>query len=214
MLTKGYALVVDDHPLVARGFAEFLQSHCGFDEAHIAANAAACQEWLAAHNVPRLVVVDFWLPDGSALSLLQELSQRYPETRILVVSGDDSGGIQTRVREAGAHAFLRKNEPPESFVQAVSVLLAGDCWFPHSDSVQPDATRRELPIRATDLGLTDRQGQVLAMVLRGLPNKRIALTLAVSEATIKEHVTAILAKLGVATRMEAIALLNGRRLDL
>lgn len=64
-----------------------------------------------------------------------------------------------------------------------------------------------------ELGLTERQGQVLAMMLRGQPNKRIALALDISEQTVKEHVTNILARLGVANRMEAITLLRGRRID-
>lgn len=75
------------------------------------------------------------------------------------------------------------------------------------------ALRRELPLSARDLGLTDRQGQVLALMLRGLPNKQIAKELAISEQTTKEHVTAILGKLGVSNRVEAITLLHGRRLE-
>lgn len=68
------------------------------------------------------------------------------------------------------------------------------------------------PLRAAELGLTQRQGEVLAMVLRGLPNKRIARALNLSEATVKEHVSGILARLGVANRVEAIVRLYGRTL--
>lgn len=214
MEKDAYALVVDDHPLVARGLAAFLQTHCTFSCVQVVVTVSECLQWIAENGCPRLVVIDFWLADGAALSLLSRLAAACKETRLLVVSGDDAAGIQTHVREAGAHGFLRKSEPPEVFAQAVSALMVGELWFPHDDSiVRKQVSRRELPIRASDLGLTERQGEVLAMMLRGLPNKRIALALSVSESTIKEHVSGILARLGITTRVEAIALLDGRRLS-
>lgn len=213
MKEDAYALVVDDHPLVARGFAAFLQTHCRFSEVQVVVNAAECLQWISGNGCPRLVVIDFWLADGAALSLLSALATTCKQARLLVVSGDDAAGIQTRVREAGAHGFLRKSEPPEVFALAVSGLIAGEWWFPHDDNLaKPQASRRELPVRVSDLGLTERQGEVLAMMLRGLPNKRIAHALSISEPTVKEHVSGILARLGVTTRVEAIALLDGRRL--
>lgn len=73
--------------------------------------------------------------------------------------------------------------------------------------------RRAPAVRAAELGLTPRQGEVLAMLLLGLPNKRIARALNVTEATVKEHVTGILGRLGVANRVEAILRLHGRAIE-
>ena len=209
-----YALVIDDHPLVARGFAEYLATHCGFDVVRIAADGEACLRRIEVDGCPVLAVVDFWLPEGAALMLLGKLAQRCAGTRLLVVSGDEDSAVQRKARDAGAHGFVHKNQPPEVFAQVVSVLRSGGEWFRlESDSTQAAAIRRELPMHPQELGLTERQGQVLAMMLRGQPNKRIALTLDISEQTVKEHVTNILARLGVANRMEAITLLRGRRID-
>ena len=116
------ALVVDDHPLVARGIAEYLATHCGFGRVRLAANAAEALGGMA--DEPALAIVDFWLPDGAALSLLRQLVQCWPLARLLVLSGDDDPGVQLKVQAAGAHGFLCKHEPPEVFAQALRQLAA------------------------------------------------------------------------------------------
>lgn len=209
-----YALVVDDHPLVACSIAEYLTTRCGFGAAYFATNGGECWQRVESDGCPELVLIDFWLHDGTALALLPTLAQRCPLARQLVMSGEDNFGVQARARAAGAHGYVHKNEAPEVFARAVAALRRGQQWFPHPDAAgaQPPV-RHELPAHASDFGLTRRQGQVLAMMLRGLPNKRIALALDVSEQTVKEHMTAILAKLGVANRVEAITMLRGRRFE-
>jgi DNA-binding NarL/FixJ family response regulator len=209
-----YALVVDDHPLVARGFAEYLVSHCGFGRVHIASNAVECWRRIESDGCPGVAVVDFWLPDGAALVLIRQLAAQCVQTCLLVVSGDEDQAIEGKAREAGAHGFLHKQESPDVFALAIAALRTGSVWFgPSSNAALRPIAPRELPIRARDLGLTDRQGQVLGMMLRGLPNKRIAMDLDIAEQTVKEHMTNILAKLGVGNRMEAITLLRGRRIE-
>jgi len=210
----GHALVLDDHPLVARGLAQFLQSHCGFAQVHLASDGASCLRCLQDLGAAAsLLVLDFWLADGSALDLLAQLSVQAPTTRLLVLSGDEDPAIQAKVQAAGAHGFLLKQASPEQFQQAVDSLLAGETCFAPAVQARLPLARRELPLHAADLGLTERQAEVLSLTLRGLPNKRIARMLAVSEATVKEHMGKILAKLGVSNRVEAIHLLNGRRLE-
>lgn len=209
------ALVVDDHPLVARGMAEYLVTHCGFAAARSVSGSAECLDFIESVGVPNLAVVDFWLPEGAALPLLRRLSLRWPEIRLLAVSGDDDAGVRHKAQEAGAHGFLRKQEAPEVFAKAVAALRAGEGWFPLvGGPMAPPDSQRELPIHPKELGLTDRQGEVLALMLRGLPNKQIARELNLSETTVKEHVTNILARLGVANRVAAITRLRGRRIEL
>jgi DNA-binding NarL/FixJ family response regulator len=207
-------LVVDDHPLVARGMAEYLATHCGFAVVRSVSGSAECLNFIESEGVPELAVVDFWLPEGAALSLLRQLSSRWPGIRLLAVSGDEDVGVRRKAREAGAHGFLRKQETPEVFAKAVAALRGGESWFPLvSGPMSSPDTQRELPIHPQELGLTGRQGEVLALMLRGLPNKQIARQLNLSETTVKEHVTNILARLGVANRVEAITRLRGRRIE-
>jgi DNA-binding NarL/FixJ family response regulator len=211
---NGLALVVDDHPFVARGIAEYLTTHCGFTVAHSVPCGTDCLRYIESQCVPELAVIDFWLPEGAALSLLHRLSSEWPDIRLMAVSGDEEAGVRHKAREAGAHGFLYKQETPDVFAKAVAVLRAGGIWFPPLSAAAslPDV-RRELPIHPRELGLTGRQGEVLALMLRGLPNKQIARQLNLSETTVKEHVTNILGRLGVTNRVEAITRLRGRRIE-
>lgn len=195
--------------------ADFLVSKCGFATAHVAADARKCAEYLAEHGAPSLAVVDFWLQGRTALPLVRELLDGNPAIRLLIVSGDEDAAIPAKARQAGAHGHLLKSESPEVFAEAIAALRAGRDWFVHPDQAiaTAEAPRREVPVQPRDFGLTSRQGQVLDFVLRGLPNKRIAVHLGISEQTVKEHISVILAKLGVGNRLEAIALLRGRRFE-
>lgn len=214
MASKNIALVIDDHPLVARGIAAFLQSHCGFDDVKAINNADALWDVIDIANPPTLIALDFWLPNGESLVLLSGLKRKCPSTPILVVSADDDVAVQRKVLLAGAQGFINKQEEMDIFVKAVKSLLNGETWFASEaqqnvKNIQP----KELSITASELGLTPRQGEILKMIVQGLPNKRIAQVLSLSEQTVKEHVSGILARLGVHNRIEAISKLRGKRLE-
>lgn len=207
-------LVVDDHPLVARGIADFLQSHCNFDQAVPFTVPNDLWSHVLSTGEPTLFVVDFWLSGKASLSLLREIRRKYPATPLLVMSADDDDGVRSRVAEAGASGFINKQASPDDFVLAVKSLLSGETWFERQPSIQTKRLEgHALTVTARELGLTARQGDVLALILQGLPNKRIAQTLALSEQTVKEHVTGILERLGARNRIELITRLNGRRLE-
>lgn len=213
--TPTYALILDDHPLVARGVAEFLRSLRPDMAVRQATDAADCLQQVALHGPPALALVDFWLAEGAALGLIAQLRERCPATPIAVMSGDDDPQLGERARQGGASGFLHKQEPPNTFAQAVHALLGGLTWFPPPARARGAGPHsRELPVTPAELGLSTRQGEILALVLLGQPNKRIALDLALSESTVKEHVTAILQRLGARNRIEAITQLRGRRLVL
>ncbi|AMK76420.1 MULTISPECIES: response regulator transcription factor [Methylomonas] len=208
------ALVIDDHPLSASGIADFLLSHCGFGVALPVSDVGEFWAALDPVNPPSLAVVDFWLPDGASLGLLELMKQRCPATRLLAISADDNAAVLDKVRMAGVDGFLHKQETPDIFGRAVAALLQGDNWFHGgTQSAGREFANKELPVTAAELGLTARQGQVLAMMLKGLPNKRIALNLSLSEQTVKEHVSGILERLGARNRIEVITKLRGRRLE-
>jgi DNA-binding NarL/FixJ family response regulator len=205
-LGQEYALVVDDHPLVASGIANFLNTHCRFKHVHMATNEDHCYRHIMLNGPPRLMVIDFWLSNGTALKLLKEVSERYSQVRLLVVSGDDNNEIWQKVRDAGGHGFVLKNESPELFAKAVATLTDNRLWFPQDNAIGVASAQKHLQ----HLNLTPRQVEVLAMMLRGFPNKRIASQLSISEPTVKEHISNILKKIGVNSRVEAITLLHGR----
>ncbi|MBD9358370.1 LuxR C-terminal-related transcriptional regulator [Methylomonas albis] len=215
MTNSASALVIDDHPLLASGIADFLLSHCGFGQVRPVSGIAEFWDILDAAQPPSLVVVDFWLPEGASLPLLVEMKRQYPATRLLAISADDNSAVSDKAREAGADGFLHKQEAPEIFGRAVAALLRGDTWFHTGPFAVTGVNQplKELPVTAAELGLTARQGQVLAMMLKGLPNKRIALNLSLSEQTVKEHVSGILERLGARNRIEVITMLRGRRIE-
>ncbi|OAI25420.1 response regulator transcription factor [Methylomonas koyamae] len=207
-----WAAVVDDHPLVAHGIADFLVTHCGFDRAQPVSAVAEFWPLLDSAAPPALAVVDFWLPDGVSLPLLAQIKQRRPALKVLAISADDDRAIAEKVAAAGADGFIHKQAAPNVFAEAVTAIMAGEAWF-QGQPAAVLASMRELPVTAAELGLTPRQGQVLAMMLKGLPNKRIALNLSLSEHTVKEHVTGILERLGAKNRIEVITKLRGRSLE-
>lgn len=192
------AWVVDDHPLVASGIANYLQAHCRMTAVQVHASLPPGP----AAPAPALLVLDHWLAGQAPLDVLIAWRHHHPHTRVLMISGDVDPAVWQAARAAGADGFVHKHEPPETFGAAVQALLAGLHWFP------ADAPP---PARSTELGLTQRQQQVLDAVLRGWPNRRIAEALHLSEATIKNHVTAIYAQLGVANRIELLVRLAPRR---
>ncbi|MBL8460347.1 MAG: response regulator transcription factor, partial [Zoogloea sp.] len=123
-----YALVVDDHPLVASGFAGYMTMACGLPRVHIARSTAECLLRIDLDGPPELAVIDFWLPDGMAPDLLVTLRQRCPHSRLLVVSGDDDPKLADLSRSAGADGYLHKQASPETFAHAVATLRAGQRW--------------------------------------------------------------------------------------
>lgn len=207
-----YVLILDDHPLVARGVAEFLRARLPMMDMVTILDTQALWPLVDKRGDPAIAIIDFWLADGAALELIAQLRARCPQTPLAVVSGDGDPDVAARARAAGAHGFIHKQEPPETLGQAVQVLLDGMSWFTAPASAGAGTFSRWLTVTPTELGLSVRQGEILALVLQGLPNKRIALQCGLSESTVKEHVSGILQRLGARTRVEAITRLRGQRL--
>lgn len=204
------ALIIDDHPLITRGMAEFLRSNCLFSEVTCVTNEEGFWEYLA-FKTPSIVIVDFWLPKGAALPLLNTFQSKFSQIPALVISADDDPMILEKIQAIQVKGFILKQEDPKIFVTAVNALLNGESWFqqPRQPSLH---TKKEMPISCEELGLTIRQGEVLTMILDGQPNKRIAQELGVTEATVKEHITNIFERLDVRNRIEVISKLRGKKL--
>jgi DNA-binding NarL/FixJ family response regulator len=209
---KNYALICDDHPLVGRGLRELLKDHPLLENTVCTVSESECLKYIAAHGVPAIVIADFWLADDVSEHLIQQLSLRWPNLPVLMMSADNDPIVQIKCQQWGTKGFISKQASPGVIREAVSALIEGLGWFmPLSDQAVTSTIRKnQWPISARELGLTVRQGQILGMILEGLPNKRIAQYLNVTEATVKEHVTGVLQKLNVKTRVEVIAKLKDR----
>lgn len=213
MKSVRYALVVDDHPLVGRGVAEYLKAQVQLDDVRVASAVSEAQALIDQLGPPVVLLVDFWLGEGATDKFISHVCSRWPDTKVLVMSGDDNPAIATKAQACGAHGFLHKKEPPSVFSQAVVALMQGLLWYAAQAPVHNVRQGvRSVCVSPVDLGLTPRQGQILGMLLQGLPNQRIADALSVSENTVKEHVTAILNKLSVSNRVQLITKLRGMTL--
>lgn len=212
MNSTGYALICDDHPLVGRGLRELLNEHPLLARSACTTSEKECLQYISDHGAPSIFIIDFWLANEVSERLVQALDKDWPKIPILMMSADDDPVVQLKCQQWGAKGFINKQASPGVIREAVSTLIQGLGWFMPLDlqATTSPIRKNQWPITAGELGLTVRQGQILAMILEGLPNKRIAQNLNVTEATVKEHVTGVLQKLAVKSRVEAIALLKDR----
>lgn len=193
--------------------AQYLQAVRPELTVYVATGWAQVQQYVQANGCPQVLVADVWLADSNSLAALAQWRSQCHSTSWLAISGDDDPLMQERVRKAGAQGFVHKQAAPDVFGLAFATVLSGGQWFepsanPHTATHSP----REWAVSPAELGLTPRQGEILSLVLRGLPNKRIALMLSLSESTVKEHLTGILERLGVRSRVEILTHLRGRKL--
>jgi DNA-binding NarL/FixJ family response regulator len=208
-----YVLICDDHPLVGRGIRELLKGHPQIVESVCTSSEHECFQYIESHGAPIALILDFWLRGNASEHLVIRLRDNWPEVPILMISSDDDPVVQLKCEQWGTQGFISKQASPMVVVNAVTAVIRGLDWFepPNPDVLGSSIRKNQWPITAAELGLTTRQGQILAMIIEGLPNKRIALNLNVAEATVKEHVTIVLQKLGVKSRVQAISKLQTKR---
>jgi DNA-binding NarL/FixJ family response regulator len=209
-----YALICDDHPVVGRGLMELLKNHPDIASCAYTANKQECLDYLEANAQPALVIVDFWLMGEPSSALVRALKQK--SLVVLIISADDDPMIQQKSQEWGADGFISKQASPSVVIEAVTCLIKGLGWFmpvPAADSLARADQRHRIPVSARELGLTPRQGDILALILEGYPNRKIADQLFVSESTVKEHITGMFQRLAVRSRVELIAQFKNRRIE-
>ncbi|NDV87085.1 response regulator [Aurantimonas aggregata] len=207
-------IVADDHPLFRGALREILAS---LPEPGTIVEAADFDETaraLADNPEADLLLLDLAMPGTSGLSGLALLRAEYPSIPIAIVSGIENAPIVARALDLGASGFIPKSTGFEEIRRAIQTLLAGDVWLPPDVPLDaerdPEVTELIQRIRT----LTPQQTRVLTMLGRGLLNKQIAYELGISEATIKAHVSAVLLKLGVDSRTQAVIRLSKLGIDL
>jgi DNA-binding NarL/FixJ family response regulator len=212
MAETGAIIIADDHPLFRGALRQAVSGAAPAAEIIEAGSFDDVTRRLAAGIEVDLVLLDLNMPGMHGFSGLAYLRASHPETPVLVVSGSDSSQVIRRCLEFGAAGFLPKTEGIETMRDAIRTVMAGGAWTPADyDPGQPeDRESAELVRRLASL--TPQQVRVLMMLSEGKLNKQIAYELDVSEATVKAHVSAILTKLDVDSRTQAV--IAAARIDL
>jgi len=207
-------LVVDAHFLIRealRGFLKRLNSNATILEA---VSGHQAMQLVSEHADIRLVLLELNLPDRDGFAVLSELRERHPAVSVVVLSARQDRDAAARALDLGALGFIPKSERREVMLSALDLVLAGGVYIPPDILLreQRPLTGRKLacipsgtrPVRPSDLGLTDRQTDVLGLMMSGKSNKAICRELDLALPTVKNHVTAILKAIKVTNRTEAV----------
>jgi DNA-binding NarL/FixJ family response regulator len=218
-------LLIDDHPLILAALQAVIQGLGGETVVSTADSARAARAVLQADADIDLVLLDLHLGDIDGFTLLCELRSHYPALPVVVVSASDRNSDVIRAIDLGAMGFVPKRASNETLYEALRMVMSGGIYVPPmtlgSDATAPEGDTEPGVLHVTDgrppdsgfqpgampladLGLTPRQTDVLALLLKGHPNKLIARDLNVSVETVKDHVAAVLRTLGVSSRTQAV----------
>ncbi|MFO1319419.1 MAG: response regulator transcription factor [Burkholderiales bacterium] len=205
-------LVADDHDLVRIGLCQLLRQWNPDVVLAEAADGRQLADLLVGERRWDLMLIDLAMPDFGGEGDVRELLLRHPRVPVLVVSGTGDPGKMTRLLDAGVAGFLPKSLDGRLMVKAIELVLAGGRYVPPEAlgaGVPTLPGRREVEGPEADgADITPRQREILALLLQGLPNKVIAARLAIAEATVKMHVTALFKSHGVQSRAELMAKLR------
>lgn len=213
-------LLLDDHALIRealRGVIKELKSEATVIEA---ADWRQARPHIEDEPEPDLILLDLQLPERDGLEILTELRERHPSIVVVVLSARHDRASVSQALELGAIGFIPKSASREVMLSALNLIFAGGMYIPpeildrQEPAVSPPTTalagRR---VSAADLGLTERQMDVLALMMQGRSNKLICRALDLAEATVKNHVTAILRALKASNRTEAVIAAAARGVD-
>jgi DNA-binding NarL/FixJ family response regulator len=217
-------LLIDDHTLIRealRGVVKELKDDAAIIEA---SNAKQAMHLVDEHPDLGLILLDLNLPDRNGFDVLAELRERYPAISIVVLSALNERDNVARALDLGALGFIPKSATRELMLGALRLVFSGGIYIP------PDILARREPVppqpsssaggtvpqpsSPRNLGLTDRQVDVLALMMQGKSNKAICRVLDLAEPTVKNHVTAILKALKVSNRTEAVIAVGALGWDL
>lgn len=208
MSTRTSVLLVDDQELIRKGFAMILDVE---DDIEVVGEARDGAEAVrkVAQLAPDVVLMDVQMPDMDGIAATERIVADHPATRVVILTTFDDDEYLFAALEAGASGFLLKNCPPDELVQAIGRAAQG-----HS-LLAPEVTQRVIE-RSTARGprerdprletLTERERDVLVAMAKGQSNAEIAAGLFVSNATVKSHVSSILAKVQARDRVQAVIL--------
>jgi DNA-binding NarL/FixJ family response regulator len=195
-------LIVDDHPVVRRGLRALLEVQDGIEVA-VEAGDGATALGLAAELTPDVILLDLKLPGQDGIAVLAELKAAGCPARVLVLTSATEPAAASLAVRSGASGVVYKDVDPDALVRAIRSVHDGHLLLAPEAAgslVRPDGGWS--PVAGLD-ALTSREREVLAEIAKGRSNREIARALAVSEKTVKAHVSSVLAKLGVQDRTQA-----------
>lgn len=204
-------LVVDDHPLIREALKQVLSTLDPDIQVLEAASAADGLRLVESHLDLTLTLLDLGLPGEDGLEALPLFRERSPDVPVVVFSANDSVESVKRAIDIGAMGFIPKTSSNSLLVSALKFVLAGGVYIPievlrqaSTSATSPIAAESNPVTELCDLGMTQRQTQVLALLVQGKSNKLICRELKLAEGTVKVHVAAVLKALGVANRTQAV----------
>lgn len=203
-MTRTRVLVVDDHPLLRQGLRKVLELEGGFD---VAGEAGSGEEALqmARRHQPRVILMDINLPGISGIEATRLIRGEMPDISILALTIHEDDQYVMEMMRAGASGYLLKDVDPGSLVEAINSAARGESYISPgvAGKVFGALSRMGQAQDGWNRELTPREREVLDLIAQGYGNQKIAGLLAISEKTVKNHVTSILRKLGVEDRTQA-----------
>ena len=217
-------LIADDHPLFRAAMCHALKSveHIELVETSTFPDTLAC---LKSNDDIDLLFLDLTMPGNEGLNGLAEVHALYPDVLVVVITAQEEADVMAKSFALGASGFIPKSASVECIIDAVNTVLDGETWIPASVQMPTELSQNFAASNTDSVSdpndftvrlkqLTPHQLKVLRMVSDGLLNKQIAYELAISESTVKQHVSAVLRKLGVINRTKAgIAFKNAMHLS-
>src|ERR1700712_5573099 len=197
-------VIADDHPLFRDALRQAVASVLPSAKIDEAGSFDDLTALLAQASDIDLILLDLTMPGISGFSGLIYLRAQYPAIPVVIVSASDDVGTIRQSLDFGASGFIPKRFGVDTLRDAILKVMDGDVWIPPDVDMTAAADPEMTKLRDRLVTLTPQQVRVLMMLSQGLLNKQIAYELTVSEATIKAHVSAILQKLGVESRTQAV----------
>ncbi|MEM8555156.1 MAG: response regulator transcription factor [Pseudomonadota bacterium] len=206
------ALIVDDHPLFCDALTMTLRLCTGISEIRTSDKLQSALDVLSGGYTPDVVILDLNLPDVSGLDGLVRICKACPDIPVLVVSSMADNRMIASSLRGGAAGFVPKHSQRDVFQRAFETIAAGEQFAPPGYvPIGSEKTENAVePIERLSL-LTRQQSRILELICEGKLNKQIAFDLSIAETTVKAHVTAIMRKLGVQSRTQAVLIAQQAR---
>ena len=211
--------IIDDHGIVRAGLRMLLDNQTGIE---VVSESSSVTAFLTDEKQakPDIILLDLDLGTEHGSDFLPQLLTRFAPVKVVVLTAMPDMQVHLRAVKAGASGIVMKEQAPESLVQAILAVHAGDAWLGRALTAAALAkfceasVAEKLDPEAAKIGmLTAREKEIVALVTEGMNSQRIAEKLAISEATVRNHLTSILAKLGLANKFELAVFAFRNRLN-
>ncbi|MGI9399800.1 MAG: response regulator transcription factor [Rhizobiaceae bacterium] len=206
-MTSGTIIIADDHPLFRDALRHAIEGMATKYDVATAGDFDEALDVISSTANIDLVLLDLNMPGNKGFSGLMRIRADFPALPVVIVSALEDSATISRSLEFGASGYIPKSTDAGDIARAIETVLAGEIWLPPDIDINAEDTELSDMMQRLQ-SLTPQQSRVLGMLGEGLLNKQIAYELSVSEATVKAHVSAVLTKLGVDSRTQAVIILG------